>query len=115
MIPPPGRNAPGPLEAAARALRAHHAVGASPPRPAPVWARLDAAADWLNAACRCCADPPPDATKAAEWLLDNNYHVRRAIRQVHEDLPPAFYRGLPCLAAPECKGMPRVFLLAHGK
>ena len=114
MIPPPGRHAPGPLEAAAGVLRAHHGVCPGRPRAAPVWAELDALSGWLDRARRCCADPPPDATKAAEWLLDNDYHVRRAVRQVREDMPPAFYRRLPCLAAPECKGMPRVFLLAHG-
>jgi cyclic beta-1,2-glucan synthetase len=70
--------------------------------------------DWLDHARRRCADPPPDATKAAEWLLDNDYHVRRAVLQVREDMPPAFYRRLPCLSAPECNGLPRVFLLAHG-
>jgi cyclic beta-1,2-glucan synthetase len=110
----PERIAPDPITLAAGALKAHHGVCPGRPRAAPVWAQLEAVPDWLDHARRCCADPPPDATKAAEWLLDNDYHVRRAIRQVREDLPPAFYRRLPCLSAPECKGMPRIFLLAHG-
>jgi cyclic beta-1,2-glucan synthetase len=110
----PGRNVPDTLALAASALGAHHGVCPGRPHAAPVWAELDALPGWLDSARRCCADPPPDATKAAEWLLDNDYHVRRAIRQVREDMPPAFYRRLPCLSAPECNRMPRIFLLAHG-
>ena len=114
MTTVPGRGTPDALALAASALRAHHGVCPGRPRAAPVWAELDVLPNWLDRARRLCADPPPDATKAAEWLLDNDYHVRRAIRQVREDMPPAFYRRLPCLSAPECKGMPRIFLLAHG-
>ncbi len=69
---------------------------------------------WLNRACSACADPPPHAEKASEWLLDNEFQVRRAIRQVHEDLPAAFYYRLPRLAAPEYGGMPRAMALAQG-
>ncbi|WP_232404310.1 GH36-type glycosyl hydrolase domain-containing protein [Pseudophaeobacter flagellatus] len=57
--------------------------------------------------------PPPEASKAAEWLLDNEYHVRRAVRQVREDMPPAFYRRLARSALPEAQGSPRAFLAAR--
>ncbi|KAA9007140.1 cellobiose phosphorylase [Histidinibacterium aquaticum] len=56
--------------------------------------------------------PPPEASKAAEWLLDNEYHVRRAVRQVREDMSPAFYRRLARSALPEARGAPRVFVAA---
>ncbi len=107
-------DAPDTLTQAAGALKAHHGVCPGRPRPAAVWADLAAVPGWLDHARSLCADPPPDATKAAEWLLDNEYYVRRAILQIREDMPPAFYRRLPCLSAPECNGLPRVFLLAHG-
>ncbi|MFO7661393.1 MAG: hypothetical protein R6X18_02245 [Chloroflexota bacterium] len=34
---------------------------------------------------------------ATEWILDNYYVVRQALRQVEEDLPPNYYRELPAL------------------
>ena len=111
---PHRQDTPDSLALAAGALRAHHGVCPGRPRAAAVWAELAALPGWLDHARRRCADPPADATKAAEWLLDNDYHVHRAILQVREDMPPAFYRRLPCLSAPECNGLPRVFLLAHG-
>ena len=48
--------------------------------------------------------PADDVTlpRAAEWLLDNYYLVRRVARQIEEDLPPRFVLHLPQLAkAPE--------------
>ena len=102
------------LDCAAESLSHHHEICAGAPRPASVWAELDAIPKWLVRAHRSSIHPPPAATKAAEWLLDNEYHVRRAIRQVQADMPPEFYRRLPSLAAPECRGLPRVFLAAHG-
>ena len=103
-----------PLDRSADGLRLHHAVCAARPRPAPVWAALGVIPDWLDDTRRHCAHPPADATKAAEWLLDNEYHVRRAIRQVRTDMPVDFYRRLPCLVAPESNGLPRILLAAHG-
>lgn len=103
-----------PLRRAGDALRAHHRICAGPPRAVPVWLALDRIPDWLNQARRACSDPPDHATKAAEWLLDNEYQIRRAVRQVQEDMPSVFYRRLPALSAPECDGLPRVFLAAHG-
>ncbi|SDJ07529.1 GH36-type glycosyl hydrolase domain-containing protein [Aliiruegeria lutimaris] len=91
-----------------------HAVHAAPPRPVPVWSSLDALTAWLDDARSACRSPPAEAAKAAEWLLDNEYHVRRAIRQVRSDMPPAFYRLLPSLAAPEYHGLPRIYAAACG-
>jgi cyclic beta-1,2-glucan synthetase len=51
-------------------------------------------------------------TPADEWLLDNFYVVQQQIRQVHDDFPRAFQRGLPALAAGALGGHPRVFGLA---
>ena len=78
-----------------------------------MWKHLDRISAWLDAARRICRAPPPEASKAAEWLLDNEYHVRRAVRQVREDMPPAFYRRLARSALSEARGCPRVFLAAH--
>jgi cyclic beta-1,2-glucan synthetase len=51
-------------------------------------------------------------TPAAEWLIDNFYVVQAQIRQIREDFPRGFYRGLPKLAEGPLKGYPRVFGVA---
>ncbi len=67
---------------------------------------------WLKRARIACQRPEPHAAKAAEWLLDNDYHVNRALRQIANDLPTDFYSRLPAMAGKEDFG-PRVFLLAY--
>ena len=51
-------------------------------------------------------------TPAAEWLLDNYHVIEAQIREIHEDLPPGYYRQLPKLAAGPLVGYPRVFGIA---
>ncbi|TIO77185.1 glucoamylase family protein [Mesorhizobium sp.] len=68
---------------------------------------------WLQQARAVAANPSPDAAKAAEWLLDNTYHVERAVRQIAQDLPSRFYRGLPSLGNSR-EGVSRIFAVAYG-
>ena len=51
-------------------------------------------------------------TPAAEWLVDNFYVAQEQIRQIREDLPRGYYRGLPKLADGPLEGYPRVFGVA---
>src|SRR5437879_12063685 len=51
-------------------------------------------------------------TPAAEWLLDNYHLVEQQIREIRDDLPPAYYRHLPKLATGPFAGYPRVFGIA---
>ncbi len=51
-------------------------------------------------------------TPAAEWLVDNYHVVEAQIREISDDLPPAFYRQLPKLADGPFAGYPRVFGIA---
>jgi cyclic beta-1,2-glucan synthetase len=51
-------------------------------------------------------------TPAAEWLVDNFYVAQEQIRQIREDLPRGYYRGLPKLAEGPLQGYPRVFGVA---
>ncbi|HLJ83525.1 MAG TPA: glucoamylase family protein [Candidatus Eremiobacteraceae bacterium] len=51
-------------------------------------------------------------TPAAEWLIDNFYVAQEQIREIRDDLPYSFYRGLPKLAQGPLKGYPRVFGVA---
>jgi cyclic beta-1,2-glucan synthetase len=99
---------------AAVAIRARHDIEKGRPEPTLVWQKLSAILPWLDRARRHCLEASPHATKASEWLLDNEFQVRRAIRQVREDLPAGFYRRLPRLAAPEYHGIPRIMGLAQG-
>jgi cyclic beta-1,2-glucan synthetase len=48
----------------------------------------------------------------AEWLLDNIHVVEAAIAEIDKDLPLAYYRELPGVAAPEADGLARVHVLA---
>ena len=102
------------LETAARELREHHRAANRMPRPIPVWASLPSMLDWRDRARACCAEPEPESTKAAEWLLDNDYQLQRAVLQVREDLPLEFYRRLPSVTSAVEEGLPRAFSLAHG-
>ena len=52
-------------------------------------------------------------TPAAEWLVDNFHLVEEQLREIHEDLPPGFYRELPKLASGPMQGYPRVYAIAH--
>src|SRR6185295_13742284 len=51
-------------------------------------------------------------TPAAEWLVDNFHIVDEQLREIHDDLPPGFYRQLPKLASGHLQGYPRVYGVA---
>ena len=51
-------------------------------------------------------------TPAAEWLVDNYPIVDEQLREIHDDLPPDYYRELPKLAEGHLEGYPRVMGLA---
>lgn len=100
-----------PLEHAAHELATQHRLGRVHPVPITVLNHLPDIKRWLEETRLVCVDPPPDAGKAAEWLLDNDYQVYRALRRIDKDLPPAFYRQLPALQSDK-RGIPRVYDLA---
>jgi cyclic beta-1,2-glucan glucanotransferase len=51
-------------------------------------------------------------TPAAQWLVDNFFVVEEQLREIHDHLPPGFYRKLPKLATGHLKGYPRVYGVA---
>ena len=107
------REPTGSLDQAARKLGEHHRLAPGSAAPIPAWQELPSALRWLHEARQACTQAPPEAGKAAEWLLDNDYLVHRAIRQIRRDLPPAFYARLPTLEEMGEPRFPRVFALAH--
>lgn len=98
----------------ARALAEHHRLSKLRPRHIAAWAQLEPLVDWLRSLRTAAADPEPNASKAAEWLLDNDYQIRRAIKQVARDMPDDFYHRLPSLENEVEDGIPRVLSLAYG-
>ena len=79
--------------------------------------RLKSNSAVLLAAYRASAvevESAREVVPAAEWLLDNYHLVEEQIREIHDDLPPNYYRQLPKLAEGPFAGYPRVFGLAWG-
>jgi cyclic beta-1,2-glucan synthetase len=97
------------------ARRQHLARKTSGRRGAPLLDRLTQTRTLLNDAwARLSAgvDRDVDVGPAGEWLLDNMHVVQEHIREVHETLPPGYYRELPELADGPLAGYPRVYELA---
>ncbi len=102
------------VESTARDLSSRHVILNSRPKPVPVWSELTSMRQWLGEALAAAKVSDPNGAMAAEWLLDNDYHVQRTILQIGEDLPRRFYRRLPTLGGEGEEGLPRIFALAHG-
>lgn len=107
--PPTG----SPLEVAASELCAAHAISALRAKAIPVWAELASMRQWLGDALAAARTAGPATAAAAQWLLDNDFQVQRAILQVKQDLPARFYKRLPSLASGDEQGLPRIFVVAH--
>jgi cyclic beta-1,2-glucan synthetase len=83
-----------------------------PPRVQSLGRRVRENADILLDAYRTCAQALQAGqviSPAAEWLLDNFHLVEQQLRQIHDDLPPGYYRQLPKLSEGPFAGYPRVF------
>ena len=50
-------------------------------------------------------------TYASEWVLDNYYIIRQALREIGEDLPQGFYNELPKLIEGPNQGFPRIYVV----
>ncbi len=104
------------LEHHAQTLAAAQPVATGKPLPVrTLSSRVKENADILLRAYRTCAQglqAGQTMAPAAEWLLDNFHLVEQQLRQIHDDLPPGYYRQLPKLADGPFAGYPRVFGLA---
>ncbi len=100
------------LEHHAQSLAAaQHVLSGAPFRVPPLGRRVKENADILLAAYRTCAQAVQAGqviSPAAEWLLDNFHLVEQQLRQIHDDLPPGYYRQLPKLSEGPFAGYPRV-------
>ena len=103
------------LEQHAASLAVAQQIAPKPIRRPPLSVRLSDNESVLLSAYRAIAKAVGEGraiTPAAEWLLDNYHLVEAQIREIREDLPPAFYRQLPKLASGPFMGYPRVFGIA---
>ena len=103
------------LEQHALSLAAAQSVTQKPPRVLSLRHRLDSNSAVLLRAFRASAaelDSGRGVVPAAEWLLDNYHLVEEQIREIHDDLPPGYYRQLPKLGVGPFTGYPRVLGLA---
>jgi cyclic beta-1,2-glucan synthetase len=77
---------------------------------------LELYASWLAEAHRYFREASHQSiplTYASEWVLDNYYIIRQALRQIAEDLPSGFYKQLPKLTGGPLKDFPRIYAIAR--
>jgi cyclic beta-1,2-glucan synthetase len=75
---------------------------------------LEVYADWLKKAHQVFRDSTNQEltlTYASEWVLDNDYIIIQALRQIKEDLPSGYYARLPRLAQGPSQGLPRIYAI----
>ena len=97
----------------ADAAASRHEVGAERPALLNVYRILPTLNDWFEDVRIYCAAAPASQERAADWILDNDYKIIRALRRLKEDLPRKFYDRLPALAGPQDAGSPRIFAVAQ--
>lgn len=98
---------------AASILAHSHQTKNTQPVEVEVYRRLTSTTGWLESVEAYCRNPNPENARAADWFLDNDYHIARAVRSLRDDLPSDFYNRLPVLSEGENSSIPRIFVLAH--
>ncbi len=103
------------LDVDARELAARHTLSDQAPARLASLAHIERLTSWIararSALTHAESAEGADA-KAAEWLLDNEYLVVRAIRQIARDMPPGFYARLPVLSGGGMRPA-RIHAVAH--
>lgn len=69
---------------------------------------------WLEKAhtyFREATDKGNSLTFASEWMLDNYYIIKRAFRQISQDIPTSFYNQLPKLMDHPLEDFPRIYVI----
>ena len=74
---------------------------------------VDSLTPWLAGTVKQCADPVSNTDLARGWLLDNDYQIRRTIRQIKHDLPGEFYLRLPVASRADAQSLPRILSIAQ--
>lgn len=107
----------GGLEKAALHVANNQQAGAGRGRTATLLSRLPALGERLQQIYQHfveAAGQELTTLYAAEWILDNNYVIEQAFRQIMQDLPARYETELPKLVLPEsAAGQPRIYALAR--
>jgi cyclic beta-1,2-glucan synthetase len=69
--------------------------------------------DTVKQILRLCHEPALVHDRVANWILDNDYQLERAVRQIEKDLPESFYQNLPSIILDENTALPRILDIAH--
>jgi len=69
------------------------------PHAIPVYVALGNLDSWLEELLNVMVNANAEQERAAAWVLDNDYQIRRALRQIKKDMPLDFYHRLPAMAA----------------
>ena len=93
------------------ALARNQVLRSSAPTETEIYQYPDRLLVWLDETVEACQRPTARLERVAGWILDNDYQLRRAVRQIRQDLPRGFYSRLPALA--ESAGLPRVVLIVR--
>ncbi|MEY8098945.1 glucoamylase family protein [Falsihalocynthiibacter sp. S25ZX9] len=91
----------------------NYAIDAGPPVLLDSYRALPRLSDWFEQVRTYCADPAANHERAAEWLLDNDYQVKRALLRLQEGMPPDFYLRLPAMDGTNGARIPRVFAVSN--
>ncbi|MFH0799880.1 MAG: glucoamylase family protein [Pseudomonadota bacterium] len=107
---------PAQLQEHAGRLAAEHQADPKPLRDTLLLKRLERGRRWAQQVCLSLSEAlrlQQSVPPAAEWLLDNEYILESAVRDVALNLPRHFYRQLPSLANESDRGLPRIYGLAR--
>ncbi len=104
------------LQEHAKRLASGHQISENSIRNKEPLNHLELNRKWTEKVCQSLSEAnklqqtmPP----AAEWLLDNEYMLESAARDVQKNLPLKFYKELPSLSSGKLKGLPRIYSLAR--
>jgi cyclic beta-1,2-glucan synthetase len=106
---------PARFEQHGRSLGISHQAGPAGWRNATFYPRLQSNVRTLRDAYEYIvleAHEGGDVSPAAQWLLDNFHLIEAQLQEIHEGLPPRYYRTLPVLQDAPLIGLPRIYGVA---
>lgn len=107
---------PSQLQEYAERLGVEHHLNIKPLRDTTLLKRLEWGRQYAQEICLSLSEADhlqQSVPPTAEWLLDNEYILESAARDVLLNLPRRFYRQLPSLASEPDRGMPRIYSIAR--
>ena len=99
--------------ALAELLAAKHGSNAVDTKSTSVPVPIDYLASTIDEAVSLCQEPGFAHERVANWILDNDYQLERAVRQIKKDIPQPFYQELPGFLQDDKRKIPRILDIAH--